>query len=308
MTKKTHQWRALLALTLAVTLVAAACGSSSGGSSGSKSGGGEKIRLVPQGFAESETLTNVYGKYLAAQGFDVTIQKPNGFRDGVYPALEKNKADLIIDYTGSAATFLDDTGKPSADADKTYARLEDALKPKKLSAANYAAKAEDANALVVTKKFADDNGLKTISDLKKVQDKVTFGASSDCTDRADCLKGYQGKVYGLKFKATKVVEYGPPLATALEQGAIQAAQYQTTAPEIGKKFVVLKDDKGLLSADNVVPVFRTGVKSDKLTKALNTLSEKLTTDDLIGWNEKTDIDKQDPATVAEQWLKDNKLL
>lgn len=307
--KKTTHWRALLALTLTFALAASACGSSSSDGkkgSGSGAGKGQKVRLVPQDFAESQTLTNVYGKYLKAQGFAVTIQKANGFRDGVYPALQKNKADLIIDYDGSAATFLDDKGKPSADSDQTYARLEDALKPKKLEAAEYS-KAEDANALLVTKKFASANSLTKISDLKGVEDKVVFGASSDCTDRADCLKGYKG-TYGLKFKDTKVLEYGQPLGAALEADAIQAAQYQTTAPEIGKKFVVLEDDMKLLSADNVTPIFRTEVSSPELTKALNTLSAKITTKDLITWNESTDIDKEDPEAVAQKWLEDNNLL
>ena len=62
------------------------------------------IRLAPQNFAEAETLTQVYGQYLKAKGFSITIQKPDGFHDQVYPDLQANKVDMIVDYTGSASS------------------------------------------------------------------------------------------------------------------------------------------------------------------------------------------------------------
>jgi len=314
MTITRSRWKAPLLLLAVLALVLSACGekkSSDGASSSDgSSSGSETLRLRPQDFAESETLTEVYAKYLDAQGIKTEVQKADGaYREGVYPALEKDKADLVIDYSGSAATFLAPKGTPSPDADKTYTRLTDALKAKKLTASTYSP-AEDKNALVVLKSFADKNDLKKISDLSKVQDQVVFGGSAQCIEREDCLLGYQdAKYYGLKFKDVKTLEYGPPLAAGLESGDIQAAQYQTTAPEIDSgKFVVLEDDKGLLSADNVVPIFRTSVQSDKLTKALDTLSAKLTTEDLIKWNVSTDIDKEEPADVAQKWLEDQGLL
>jgi osmoprotectant transport system substrate-binding protein len=315
MTKTRFRWRAPLLLLALFSLALAACGSSGGssgtksGSGGSKPGAGQTIRLRPQDFAESETLTEVYAMYLKAQGFETSVQKPDGaFRKGIYPALESNKADLVIDYSGSAATELAPDSKPSPAPDATYTRLTTALKAKNLEASAYS-KAEDKNALVVLKAFADKNKLTKISDLKKVEDQVVFGGSAQCITREDCLLGYQGSTYGLKFKSVKTLDYGPPLAAGLESGDIDAAQYQTTAPEIDSgKFVVLKDDKGLLSADNIVPIFRTKVSTPELTKALNTISEKLTTEDLIKWNVSTDINKEEPAAVAKKWLKDNNLL
>jgi osmoprotectant transport system substrate-binding protein len=316
MTKNRFRWRAPLLLLAMFSLALASCGSSSGSkkadgnsTGNSKAGAGQTIRLRPQDFAESKTLTEVYAMYLKSQGFETSVQKPDGaFRKGIYPALAGDKADLVIDYSGSAATELAPNGKPSPEAEATYTRLTSALKAKNLAASAYS-KAEDKNALVVLKSFAEKNKLTKISDLKKVEDQVVFGGSAQCITRTDCLLGYQGSTYGLKFKGVKTLEYGPPLAAGLESGDIQAAQYQTTAPEIDSgKFVVLKDDKGLLSADNIVPIFRTKVSTPELTKALNTISEKLTTEALIKWNVSTDIDKEEPAAVAKKWLTDNNLL
>src|SRR3954465_10381113 len=120
---RTSRWRLLLALLIPFALLVAACGDdqnadSPGSGSGSGTGStaeGSTIRLVPQQFNESQTLTEVYGQYLEAKGFKVDIQDASGFRDVVYPALDSDKADLLIDYTGSAARFLDDKSTPSSD-------------------------------------------------------------------------------------------------------------------------------------------------------------------------------------------------
>jgi osmoprotectant transport system substrate-binding protein len=271
-------------------------------------GGGQAIVLAPQDFAESVTLTEAYGQYLEANNYDVTIQRPSGFREIVYPALESGDADIVIDYTGSAATFLDETGEPSPDSDETYDRLTEALSDD-LTAAAYSP-SEDANALVVLCSFAVDNDLTAISDLESVQDEITFGGSAQCIEREDCLLGYQSdEFYGLSFADVRTLDYGPPLAAGLQSGDIQAAQYQTTAPEIASgDFVVLEDDLGLLSADNIVPIVRSEVADDELIGLLDELSAVLTTDDLIGWNEATDIGNEESVDVATDWLEDNGLL
>jgi osmoprotectant transport system substrate-binding protein len=239
----------------------------------------------------------------------VKTQAASGFRDQVYPGLENDDIDLIIDYSGSAARFLDPKSTPSADSDKTYTALTTALAAKKLVAYDYSP-AEDANALVALKSWADDNHVTKISDLKGIAD-LNLGAAEDCRKRADCLVGYQD-VYGLTFASFKALEYGPPLTEALSAGEVQVAQYQTTAPQLATgDFVALEDDKGLLSADNVVPVLRQDLADeygDTLAQAINTLSKLITTEDLIAWNVSTDIDKDEPADVATAWLTDHDLL
>lgn len=313
----TSRWRAPLALLLSLALVGAACGDdddtpAASGDDGTEAPDGPTIRMAPQDFAESRTLTEVYGQYLEAKGFDVEIQPANGFRDQVYPSLQSDGVDLIIDYTGSAASFLDPEGEASADPDETYERLTAALEGVDLAAYDYSP-AEDKNALVVLKSFAEENDLTTISDLKAIEDQVTLGGSAQCAERLDCLLGYEDPdLYGIEFAGFTTLEYGPPLTAALEAGTVQAAQYQTTAPEIDSgNFVVLEDDLGILSADNIVPVLRVALADaygEALQDAVDELSAMLTTEDLIGWNVATDIDKEESADVAQAWLEDKGLI
>jgi osmoprotectant transport system substrate-binding protein len=313
--KTTHRWRAPLALALVLALTGAACGDDepgeAGGTDTTEAGAvdGSTIRFAPQDFAESKTLTEVYAQYLTAKGFDVEVQPASGFRDQVYPGLEGDDLDIIIDYTGSAARFLDPEVEASADSDETYAALTDVLDANELVAYEYS-EAEDKNALVALKSWAEENDVTTISDLADVEG-VVLGAAEDCRERADCLLGYQD-VYGLDFSSFVALEYGPPLTEALEADEVQVAQYQTTAPQLASgDFVELEDDKGLLSADNIVPVLRQDLADeygDALADAINELSAMITTEDLIAWNVSTDIDKDESADVATAWLEEKGLL
>jgi osmoprotectant transport system substrate-binding protein len=310
----TKRWRLPLALALAFGLTAAACGSDDDSGSDTtdtttEAVEGSTIRFAPQDFAESKTLTEVYAQALEAEGFEVEVQPASGFRDQVYPALEDDQIDIIIDYTGSATRYLDPDAAPSSNSEETYTALNEALQPLDLVTYDFS-DAEDANALVALKAWADDNSVVTISDLSGVED-VKLGASEDCRERTDCLLGYQD-VYGLDFSEFVALEYGPPLTEALKADEVQVAQYQTTAPQLASgDFVELEDDKGLLSADNVVPVLRADLADEygeALAAAVNNISRLITTEDLIAWNVSTDIDKEEPADVATAWLEDQGLL
>ena len=69
----------------------------------------------------------------------------------------------------------------------------------------------------------------------------------------------------------------------------------------------MEDDKGLLSADPVVPLIRDEIADQKLIDALNSLSSEIKTKDLAAWNKSTDVDKEEPADVATAWLQDKGL-
>jgi osmoprotectant transport system substrate-binding protein len=311
---KRRRVRALAALAVVGALALTACSdnkSDSDGASGVASGTGsgtasETIRISSQDFAEQKTLAQVYGQFLEAKGFKVDVQDPIGTRTQIYSALKADKVDLVLDYQGSAVTEL--KGTSDADAEKTYAELQKLLGPLDLEAGAMS-EAADANALVALKSWADDNNVTTISDLAGVDGDLTLGGNPECAERPDCLAGYNDpEVYGLSLKFTPV-DYGPPLVAALESDTIQVAQYGTTAPEISTdKIVVLDDDKGLQSSENVVPVFRAAVSTEDLVKALDELSAAITTKDLAGWNQSTDVDKEDPADVAQAWLEDQGLI
>jgi osmoprotectant transport system substrate-binding protein len=76
------------------------------------------------------------------------------------------------------------------------------------------------------------------------------------------------------------------------------------APVAGQQLVVLQDDKHLQNADDVVPlVYAPAAQSNPaLLPALNAISAKLTTQDLINLNASVDVDRKAATDVASNWV------
>jgi osmoprotectant transport system substrate-binding protein len=307
--RQPHRLRAFAALAITGVLVLGACGSDSDdaaddGDSGTPSG--ETIAIGSQKFSESITLAEVYAQYLEAKGFDVSVETPIADRTQLFAAMDKGTVDLQLDYSGSAVTELG--GEATSDAEATYAALETALAEKGWVAAAQT-DAANANALVALTDWAEENEVTTISDLADLDGPLTLGGAPECAEREDCLAGYNGPTYDLGLEFVQVA-YGPALVAALQSNEIDVAQYGSTAPELAEgTIVVLEDDQGLQSAQNVVPVLREEVATDELIAALDELSAMITTADLAAWNLATDgAAKEDPADVAQAWLEDKGLI
>src|SRR3954469_7298580 len=76
------------------------------------------------------------------------------------------------------------------------------------------------------------------------------------------------------------------------------------APVAGDKLVVLDDDKHLQNADNVVPAVNAAFSQSQpaLLPALNAVSAKLTTKDLVDMNAAVDVDRKSAPHVAAAWV------
>jgi osmoprotectant transport system substrate-binding protein len=302
-----HRGSLVGAIVLALAVLTAACGDSGGGDKNSSDTtvAKEKGSIVvgSTNFSEQLIVAQIYGKALEHDGWKVTVRANLGTRDIVFPSLEKGEIDLVAEYVGTLLTFL--KGTPTPDLAASTTALRDALKAKNLSALE-PAPAYDANALVVTKAKAAELKLVTTSDLAAKASTLTLGGPPECPQRPLCLVGLESK-YGLKFKTFKPLDVGGPITKkALTDGDIDVAVLLSSS--VPKDTVVLKDDKGLQPAENVVPVIRTEKTNADLEKILNAVSKKLTTEELGALNLKVDVDKEDPADVAEQWLKDNGFL
>jgi osmoprotectant transport system substrate-binding protein len=292
-------FRAVLAGVMILGLLATACGSSGG------SGGGSKGTITIGGFnfPESSILSYIYGGALKDSGYNVKYRLNLGARSIVGPALEKGDIDMYVGYTASDLEFFDNkAGKAGGDAAKNADLLNGYLKPKGLEALT-PSKANDQNAWAVTKQEAQKHHLKTLSDLKPVASQYVLGGPSDCETRNDCLLGLE-HVYGLHFKSfTRIDIDSPQMLDALEKGDIQVAEvFSSDGAVAARNFVVLDDDKHIVAADSVVPIGKTKALKGA-SSTLNGVSAKLTTADLLKMNKRAGVDKDDPDTIAADWLK-----
>jgi osmoprotectant transport system substrate-binding protein len=86
-----------------------------------------------------------------------------------------------------------------------------------------------------------------------------------------------------------------------------AAGAEECAPMAGDELVVLDDDKGLQTVDNIIPAVNAEASSDAMLEALNAGSAALDTDKLIALNKQTDIDRETSPNVAKQFVQDEGL-
>jgi len=302
----------LAILVVVGAVVASACGgtgTSGGGATGAPAAARPAVKVGSTNFYEQGILGELYAQILENSGYKVERKFNLGNREIVQPALESGQIDLDAEYLATLLSFVDKTVKASTDPKETAKLLQTALSPKKLTVLDFAA-ATDQNGFVVTKETAAKYNLKKLSDIAaNAQGQLTLGGPPECpgATRPFCKPGLE-QTYGIKFKDFKPLDAGGPLTvTALEGKQVDIGLLFTSDPGIvAKGFVLLDDDKHLQLSDNIAPVVRDDLlaKDDgTLKKLLNSISAKLSQDELNGMNKLVSVDKKDPKDVAKDWLK-----
>jgi osmoprotectant transport system substrate-binding protein len=289
---------------LVAALVASACG-------GATTGGKPGVKVGSTNFYEQGILGELYAQVLENGGYTVERKFNLGTRAIVQPAMESGQIDLDAEYLATLLSFVDKNAKASTDPAVTAKALQAALIPKKLSVLDYAA-ATDQNGFVVTKDTAAKYNLKKLSDLAAMGGQLVLGGPPECPSRPFCQAGLKS-TYGITFKDFKPLDAGGPLTVAaLEGKQIDVGLLFTSDPGIvAKGFVLLEDDKHLQLSDNIAPVVRNDLlaKDDgTIKKLLNSVSAKLSQDELNGMNKLVSVDKKDPKDVAKDWLKKQGLI
>jgi len=288
-----------------VALLASGCGSTASNPSSSPSSAPKgKVVIGAFNFAESELLSQLYGGGLRGAGYTVTVRPNLGNRLVVEPALERGEIDLYAGYAATDLEFINKAkGEATSDPAANVAKLNTYLKGKDLVALN-PAPATDQNAFAVPKATASKYHLAKLSDLEPVAGQLVFGGPPECVTGIYCAKGL-ANTYGIHFKSFQSLDAGGPLTkAALDRGDIQVGLVFTTSPGFaGGDYLLLQDDKHLLAADNVTPIGRQKVLTGEVATILNRISAGLTTADLLAMDKKVGPDRQDPSTVANEYLK-----
>ena len=157
----------------------------------------------------------------------------------------------------------------------------------------------------MTKATAAKDHLTTISSLAPYASKMTLGGPPECPTFAGCEPGLKS-VYGLNFASFKSLdEAGPLSVAALKNGEVQVVElFSSDGNVVSNNFVALTDNKHLEGADYIVPVIRKSVDTAGGGAPRSTrLDQKLTTDAISKLNLDVTADKEQPAAVAETWLK-----
>jgi glycine betaine/choline ABC-type transport system substrate-binding protein len=315
--------RAAFALIAALILAlgVAACGGGDDNDNDTGTNGGSSANLIKENpanngiqltvgsknFTEEYILGNIYAQALQAAGYNVKTNLNLGSEVIAYKALQDGEVSGYPEYTSTLLQSIFGKEQVPADAQEAYAQANQELEAKGETAFTPTPFA-DANALGMLKTKADELGATKISDLQgKSQDLNLYG-SPECRQRDDCLVGLQD-VYGLQFASFNPVDIGLRY-TVLDKGQADASVVFTSDAQLSAnpdKYVLLEDDKGIFPAGNVIWV------TDQATvqkagadyaATIEKVQKGLTLPVIQELNARVDVDKQDPAEVAKQYLQE----
>jgi osmoprotectant transport system substrate-binding protein len=265
--------------------------------------------------AEQQIIARMYAQALRKAGFDVTTRLNAGARTAYVPALQRGDLDVVPDYLSAVTEYLR-VGVPIArrppeatgDVEHTAHLLDQLLVGRPLEVTR-PSPATDQAAFAVTKTLADDRDLADISDLRRLNGTLVLGGPDGCATDRFCLIGLQDR-YGLRFKS--VAELGEvsakPIFTALRKGTADVGSVQSSDGEIAaESLVVLRDDKLLQPAGNIVALYRSRLPAPARA-VVDSVNRALTTEKLQELNKRQDLDGQDPDGLAKRFLQDARLI
>jgi osmoprotectant transport system substrate-binding protein len=298
-----------LAAGVGVALALSACSSgnplsspSTSATGGTTSGG--SLVVGSADFPESQIIAEIYAGALNAAGVTATTKPNIGSREIYFKAVQDGSVDVVPDYSGNLLSHVDAQAAEVTPED-VYKALPGKL-PQGLAVLE-PSKAEDKDAMVVTKATAEKYQLKSIEDLAKVCKDLTMAAPATFETRSYGFPGLK-KNYNCELKALKPFSDGGGNLTlqALLSDEVQVADIFTTTPSIADNdLVVLEDPKSNFKAQQVLPLYNDAKVTDKAKEALNNVSKTLTTDDLINLNRAVSgSQKQNAKDAAAAWLKD----
>lgn len=293
-----------------VAVVGAGCSNdTAGGDKGS-------VDLSGQNFTEMQIMAEMYSQLLENEGYSVSTKLVDT-RDVYIKELQSGGVDVAPEYVGALADFLNVTQNgedaetvTSPDPTESLNALEPLADKANITLLE-PAEASDQNAFAVTQEFAEQNDLATLSDLGALGQPIVLAAAPDCEGRTDCEAGLTEQ-YGIEITKVLPLGYGSPQAIdSVKNGESQLAEVATTQSNVtAEGLVILEDDKQVQPAQNLIPAMNSDFLQDNpdAADALNKLADTLTTDDLTELNTKVDLEREDPADVAKQYLEDNGLL
>jgi osmoprotectant transport system substrate-binding protein len=314
---------AVLALLAALVLAlgVAACGDDD--DDGDDGGGGEAANLIEsnpdnsgvqltvgsKNFTEQLILGEIYAQGLEAAGYNVSTDLNLGSEQVALQALEAGEISGYPEYTSTALTSFFGLAPEDVPGDPAQATGESQAEFEKRGLVTFApAPFNSANAVGLLKETADQLGVSTVSDLEgESQDLALFG-SPECRQRVDCLVGLEDG-YGLKFKSFTPVDIEQRYPV-LDSGQADLSILFTTDPQLSTqadKYVILEDDQGIFPAGN--PVFvATQAAVDQagpdFQETVEKVQEGLTLEVMQELNARVDLDREQPAAVATQYLQE----
>ena len=265
--------------------------------------GGKQIVIAGKLGPEPEILINMY-KELIEKNSDIKVKlEPNfGKTSFLYEALKSGQIDIYPEFSGTiTSSLLKTIPKLSNNPREVYEVARDKIFEQDKLIFLKPMKYQNTYAVAVTKEYAKENELKTISDLSKVEDSAVAGFTLEFNDREDGNKGLKS-LYGLNLNV-KTLE--PSLRyQAINQKSVQVVDaYSTDSELIEYNLIILEDNLHLFPPYQGAALLREEtLKKYPELKVLNQLAGKISEEEMSNMNYQVKVEKLAAKEVAHEYL------
>jgi osmoprotectant transport system substrate-binding protein len=272
----------------------------------------QTIKLGTKDFTEEFVLGQLYKQALEAKGYKVEYHENIGSTEIIQTALRSGKINAYPEYIGEIVQTAYHVSKNLPKSAHGWWAMAKSLLSKDGYTLSNATPFFDVDAIAVRKADAQKYKLKSLYDLRRLQNSsqkpsnFSIGARPEFKNREQGFLGMK-KVYGLGDM--KYVSIATGLTyQALDQKKVFAINvFSTDAAIATGKYTVLTDPKLIFGVQNVGVIIKKDLATPAVLKVLNSVSAKLTQPAILAMNKATQTNKQNPATVAKQFLKANGL-
>ena len=308
---KLHKRILAMAAASCLALSLTACGGDNDTPSGGEGSDLPPIQIATKPMTEQYILGEML-KQVIEDKTGYTCEVTEGIAGGtnnIMPAMESGEFDLYPEYTSSGYVMVLGHDAVGVDDEAMWEQLLQEYHDNYQMTWVVQYGFNNTFCLVVRGDVAKEYGLVTSSDLTAVSDQLVFGGNPDYIERAD---GYNMlcDTYGYHFKDTVGIDIGVKYA-ALDNGDIDVTNGFTTDAQLSAQdVVVLEDDKHL----QVNYFCSTVVREDTLDEypgledALMLMDGLLTDEDMSRLNYLVEVEGQDEADVAHDFLVEKGIL
>ena len=268
------------------------------------SGEREGLIIGSKNFSEQIVLAEIMAQQIERRT-DITVERRVNLGGTIvcHRALVAGQIDLYPEYTGTSFVVIL-REKVISEPSVVYERVKAEYDERFQVAVGQPFGFENTYALLIRGEDAKRLGATTLSDIVPHSASWQAGVGHEFIERAD---GYSGLVetYGLRFDT-------PPLAMdlnlvyrAIEEGKVDLIVGNSTdARIVSLDLVQLTDDRGYFPPYEAVPVVRkeTLARYPEIAPALAELAGTITTDEMRRMNYQVDVEHQDAAQVAKEFL------
>ncbi|MGF6555788.1 osmoprotectant transport system substrate-binding protein [Pseudomonas sp. S30_BP2TU TE3576] len=267
------------------------------------------IRIGARVFTEQTLLAEITAQYLRSKGYDAQVTGGLG-SNLARSAQESGQLDMVWEYTGvSLVSYNHVTEK--LDSQQSLARVTE-LDAKKGLAWLSPSKFSNTYALALPANIAAEYPqVRTISDLDRTlraeaKDNPLVALDTEFANRSDGLAGMVER-YGMDLTRKNIRQMDAGLVyTALRNGQVFAGLVYTTDGRLSAfKLKLLEDDKHYFPDYTAAPVVRQAYLDahPQLAAQLKPLADLFDDQTMRQLNARVDVDHQNPASVAADFLR-----